>query len=95
MRWILLVIAMFGFGLTFSAKSPGLMGIGLLIGFVSLFAALFAFAAARIAANTQPDTALLTDKDVSALRASLRKPAAAQSPGPDKAASQFAAPHDG
>lgn len=73
MRWVLLVIATFGFGLGFSAKTPGVMGIGLLIGFVGLFASLLLFAAARIAANSQPDSALLTDKEISLLRASLKK----------------------
>ncbi|HET8940847.1 MAG TPA: hypothetical protein VFN13_02555 [Rudaea sp.] len=73
MRWVLLVIATFGFGLGFSAKTPGVMGIGLLIGFVGLFASLLLFAAARIAANSRPDSALLTDKEISLLRASLKK----------------------
>lgn len=73
MRWILLVVAIFGFSLGFSAKTPGLMGIGLLVGFVGLFAALLSFAAARIAANSQPDSTLLSDKEISLLRASLKK----------------------
>ncbi len=100
MRWILLLLAVLGFGLGFSAKTPGLMGIGLLLGFGGLFAALFAFAAARIAATSQPAAVLLSDKDISALRASLRKPAVApptpQSPShPADTAPRFAAPHDG
>ncbi|MEO8959718.1 MAG: hypothetical protein ABI304_12290 [Rudaea sp.] len=80
MRWILLVVAILGFALAFSAKSPGLMGIGLLVGFVGLFAALFSFAAARIAATTRPDSTLLTDRDISVLRASLNKRASAPAP---------------
>lgn len=74
MRWILLVVAVLGFALTFSAKTPGLMGIGLFAGFIGLLGALFAFAAARIAATSRPDAALLSDKDISRVRASLRKP---------------------
>ncbi len=74
MRWILLVLAVLGFALGFSAKAPGLMGLGFVLGFAFLFAAFFAFAAARVAANTRPDSALLTDKDIATLRASLRKP---------------------
>lgn len=73
MRWILLVVAVLGFGLTFSARTPGLMGIGLLLGFIGLLGALFAFAAARIAATSRPDIMLLSDKDISRVRASLRK----------------------
>ena len=73
MRWILLAVAVLGFAIGFSAKAPGLMGLGFVLGFVFLFAAFFAFAAARVAANTRPDAALLTDKDIAVLRASLRK----------------------
>jgi hypothetical protein len=76
MRWVFLLVAMFGFALVFSAKTPGALGLGLLIGLVGLFGALFAFAAARIASSAQPDAALLTDKDINALRASMRKTAA-------------------
>ncbi|MGA9335839.1 MAG: hypothetical protein WBV39_16275 [Rudaea sp.] len=82
MRWILLVVAILGFGLAFSAKTPGLMGIGLLVGFVALFAALFSFAAARIAATTRPDSTLLTDRDISVLRASLNKRGSTSTPAP-------------
>lgn len=86
MRWILLVVAVFGFGLTFAAKTPGLMGIGLLVGFIGLLGALFAFAAARIAATSRPDAVLLSDKDINTLRTSLRKPAPPK-PGPPADAS--------
>lgn len=78
MRWVLLVVAVFGIGLAFSARTPGLMALGLLLGFGGLFVSLFAFAAARIASTARPDAVLLTDKDINALRASVRKPA----PGP-------------
>ena len=76
MRWILLVVAVFGIGLAFSARTPGLMALGLFVGFGSLFVSLFAFAAARIASTSRPDAVLLTDKDINSLRASMRKPAA-------------------
>ena len=75
MRWVFLLGGMFGFAVAFSAKTPGALGIGLVVGFVGLFAALLGFAAARIAASAQSDAALLTDKDINALRASMRKPA--------------------
>jgi len=75
MRWVFLLVGMFGFAVVFSAKTPGGLGLGLVVGFVGLFGALLGFAAARIASSAQPDAALLTDKDISALRASMRKPA--------------------
>jgi len=75
MRWVFLLIGMFGFAVVFSAKTPGALGLGLVVGFIGLFAALLGFAAVRIASSAQPDAALLTDKDITALRASVRKPA--------------------
>lgn len=75
MRWILLVLALVGFGLAFSAKTPGLLGFGLLIGLGALLGALFGFAAARIASTARPDAVLLTDRDINILRTSMRKPA--------------------
>ena len=82
MRWIMLVAAVFGFGLAFAARTPGLMGLGLLIGFVCLFISLFGFAAARIAATSRPEIAMLTDKEITALQQSVRKPAPASQPLP-------------
>jgi hypothetical protein len=73
MRWILLLLALLGFALGFSSHSSGLMGLGFVLGFVFLVAAFFAFAAARVAENSRPDSTLLTDKDIATLRASMRK----------------------
>lgn len=75
MRWVLLALAVLGFALGFAARSPGLMGLGFLFGFVFIIGAFFAFAATRVAESSRPDSTLLTDKDINALRASLRKPA--------------------
>ena len=46
---------------------------GFVLGFVCLIAAFFTFAAARVEANSRPDSTLLTDKDIATLRASMRK----------------------
>jgi hypothetical protein len=82
MRWIMLLAALFGFALAFASKTPGLLGLGLLIGFVCSFISLFGFAAARIASTSRPEVAMLTDKDITALQKSLRKPAAPALPSP-------------
>ena len=80
MRWILLLVAIFCFAVVFTTKTAGLLGLGLVLGLVCLFGSLFGFAAARVASVARPDAALLTDKDISALRASIRKPGATPAP---------------
>jgi hypothetical protein len=80
MRWILLLVSVFAFALAFASKSPSIMGLGLVLGFGCLFGSLFGFAAARIASTSRPDVALLTDRDISLLRASMRKPDANAAP---------------
>jgi hypothetical protein len=76
MRWILLLVAVTGLALAFSAKTPGLLGLGLLLGIGCLLASLFGFAAERVASSARQDIVLLTDKDINLLRASIRKPGA-------------------
>lgn len=78
MRWILLLAAVVGFAIAFQAKSQELLGIGLAVGFIGLFGAFFAMASARVAEAARPDSALLTDADINALRESVRKNRAAQ-----------------
>lgn len=73
LRWILLVLALLGLALAFTTKSPGLLGIGLLLGFVGAIGFVFALAADRIAANARPDTAMASVEELVA----LRKPRAA------------------
>ena len=73
MRWILLLLATGALVLAFSTRSAGIMSFTLVGGLVLLVAALLAFAAAKIEGASRPDSALLTDKDINALRASVRK----------------------
>ena len=93
MRWILLLFALGAFALAFSTKSSGFMGFCFVVGFVAMFAALFAFAGAKIEATSRPDATLLTDKDITALRASVRK---TQTPGrsPEPAAGRERQPSE-
>src|SRR5579883_380266 len=69
MRWILLVVALAGFAIAFTTTSPGLMGLGLLIGCGGLLFLGFALAASRIAQNAQPETTMIVDPEIAALRA--------------------------
>jgi len=69
MRWILLVVAIVAFAVAFTTGSPSLMGIGLILGCGGLLGFGLALAAARIASTAQPETALIIDPQISALRA--------------------------
>ena len=82
MRWVLLLVALGFFALAFSTKSAGLMGICLVLGLGTLVGAFVAFAAERIASTSRPDSTLLTDRDISAVRASMRKAAPPSTPPP-------------
>jgi hypothetical protein len=76
MRWILLGLTILGFALTFIARTPGVLAIGIVVGFVGLFGMVFSIASDRIASAARPDTAMLTSEDLTALRA--RREAAAK-----------------
>ena len=84
MRWILLVVAIVAFAVAFTTGSPGLMGIGLVLGCGGLLGFALSLAAARIAFTAQPEAALIIDPEISALRAkaNLAKAGAAASPQP-------------
>lgn len=73
MHWILLLVSLLGFAGAVFAPSQGLIVIGLLVGFVALFAGFFAMISARIAERARPDAALLGDAEINALRKSVRE----------------------
>jgi len=73
MRWIMLLLAIAGFALVFTTKSPALLGFGLLVGLVCSLGFCLALAAARISANAQPESMLIVDPEVSSLRARTQK----------------------
>jgi hypothetical protein len=82
MRWIMLGLTILGFGLAFIARTPGILGIGLLLGFVGLFGMVFSMAADRIASRARSEASMLSSEDLVALRArrEAAKPAAAAPP---------------
>jgi hypothetical protein len=69
MRWLMLGLTILGFALSFVAKGPGLLAIGLLLGFVGLFGLVFSIAADRVSASARPESAMLTPEDLAAMRA--------------------------
>jgi hypothetical protein len=85
MRWLLLAFALALFGLAGMTRSGGMLAFCVVFGLVVLFAAFFAFVAEKISATARPDAALLTDKDINVLRASVRKPVPPSTPAPAQA----------
>jgi len=76
MRWMMLGLTILGFAMAFVARTPGVLAIGLVLGFVGLFGMVFSIASDRIASRARPDTAMLSIEDLAALRA--RREAAAK-----------------
>ena len=73
MHWILLLVSLLGFAGAVFAPTKGLIGLGLLVGFITLFAGFFAMISARIAERARPDATLLGDAEINALRKSVRE----------------------
>ena len=78
MHWILILIAVIAFAGAVFAPTQGLLVFSLIVGFICLFAGFLTMVSARIAERSRPDTTLLTDADVNALRKSVREARAAR-----------------
>lgn len=78
MRWILTALALLGLLIALTTRSPGWMGLGILLLLGGAIAAAFAFAQARIDASSRPEH--LSDAEIAALKAALKPPAAPQQP---------------
>lgn len=69
MRFIWLLLTIGGIALAIMTRNPVLLGVGLVVAFVSGLCAVFSFAAARIESTARPDSALLTPEVLAAVRA--------------------------
>jgi hypothetical protein len=67
-RWITLALTVIGFAIAFTTNSPGVLGLGLLLGLVGLIGFVFALAAARVSARARPETSMASVEDLRALR---------------------------
>jgi hypothetical protein len=74
MRWLMLGLTLFGFALSFVTKSPAVLAVGLVLGFVGLFGLVFSMAADRVSASARPESAMLGPEDLAAMR--IRRTAA-------------------
>ena len=73
MHWILLLVSALAFGGAVFAPTQGLITAALLVGFIALFAGFFAMISARIAERARPETTMLGDAEINALRKSVRE----------------------
>jgi len=72
MHWIVLLVSVAAFAGAIFAPAQGLIVIGLIVGFITLFAGFFMMISARIAERARPDTTLLGDAELNALRKTVR-----------------------
>jgi len=79
MRWFWVALAVLGMVVSFITHSPGVLAVALLVTGVSLFCAVFAFAARRIEAGARSDTALLTPEVLAHVREKAKRDQAARS----------------
>ncbi|HOX71794.1 hypothetical protein [Dokdonella sp.] len=79
-RWIMIAITLLGLVIALLTRSPGLLGIALLMMLVGLCGTVFSLAAERVSANTRPDAAMLPPEALAAIREKAKARAAAAPP---------------
>lgn len=73
MIWGLAVAAILAFALAFTSHSAGWMGFGIVVGLVCGIAAALVFIDRHVRASSRPEH--MTDREIAALRGTVRKPA--------------------
>lgn len=71
MIWGLALVSVAAFLLAFASHSPGWMGLGIFIGFVSGIAAALVFIERHVRASSRPEH--MTEREIQALRGTVRK----------------------
>jgi hypothetical protein len=71
MIWGLALVSLVAFLLAFASHSPGWMGLGISIGFVSGIAAALLFIERHVRASSRPEH--MTEREIQALRGTIRK----------------------
>lgn len=67
-RWIMLGLTILGFTIVFTTRSPGLLGLGILVGLVGFVGFVFALAADRVSASARPEATMASVDDIHAMR---------------------------
>jgi hypothetical protein len=74
-RWLMLLVSIAGLAVVMTTHDPTILGIALLAMLIGFVGFLFGMAAARIADNARPDSAMLSAGEISALRKTTSTPA--------------------
>ena len=77
-RWLMFALMIAGFAVAIVTKSPAVLGVGLVLGFIGLIGFVFSLAADRVAASARPDSAMLDTEDLAAIGG--RRPTARPTP---------------
>jgi disulfide bond formation protein DsbB len=67
-RWIMIAMTLLGLLVAIFTRSPGLLGLALILVFIGLFGTVLSFAADRISANSRPDASMLPPEALKAIR---------------------------
>lgn len=78
-RWIMISLTLIGLITAIVTRSPGVLGLALLICFVGAFGTVFSIAAERVSSNARPDASMLPPEALAAIREKARARANEQS----------------
>lgn len=67
-RWIMIAITLLGLIMAILTRSPGVLGLALVMLFVGVFGMVMAMAGERISANARPDATMLSPEVLKAIR---------------------------
>ncbi|SFN38651.1 hypothetical protein [Dokdonella immobilis] len=67
-RWILIGLTLAGLVTAFLTRSPGVLGVSILMILIGSFGTVFSIAAERVSANARPDASMLPPEALLAIR---------------------------
>ena len=68
-RLIMIALLVIGLAMAFLTHSPGVLGLGIVLALVGSFGTVMSIAAARVAARSRPEAAMLQPDVIAAMRA--------------------------
>jgi len=71
-RWIMISLTLIGLLMAILTRSPGVLGLALLMCFVGAVGTVFSIAAERVSANSRPDASMLPPEALAAIRDKAR-----------------------